>query len=86
MFALAPLEILLVLLVFYVVFKFFVRLLNSRALSKTIDEVVHPNVDDDIVASSERLRVMADEQVIANEEAIARKRAKTDRLKKLYRD
>lgn len=84
MLALAPLEILLAIIVFYVVFKLFVRLLNSKKLSKTIDEVTHPrpDSDDEIIAELDHRREAAQRRIGENTADI---RKKAEANKKLRR-
>jgi hypothetical protein len=84
--ALAPLEILLAIGLFYALFYLFRKLLNSKKLTSVIEEVAHPAAvtEDEVVEAVEDNLKRAAQVADEGEEEIARKKKKVERLRKAY--
>ena len=86
MFVIYPLELILVIFLGLGLFKFFVWLLNSPKLDRTIEKVVHPNAisDDEVIEKVEDTLTAARERAEQTEQEAEKKRAKAARLRKSY--
>ncbi len=86
MLVLAPLEVIGVLFLAYIVFRVFRWAVNSRKVENAIEEVVHPESHnlDGVLADVERTKAKAAFTADETDAEIARKAAKNDRLRKAY--
>jgi hypothetical protein len=86
MLVLAPLEILLILGLVFLIFWLFRKALNSKKVDEVIDEVAHPEIHtvDAAIDDLDRAKNLANVTIHETDDEIKRKQAKNDRLRKAY--
>ncbi len=65
-----PATLLFFIVVIVIVYKLFVRLLNSRKFSRKVDDLTHPSETKDLVGRAQRVRHQVEEAITERDEEI----------------